>query len=235
MTTAEWVKLLVEVVTGLAWPTIALVGILFFRLEIKGGIARLISWEGPLGKVNLRAQEVQEAELEPAAVAPPLLSANTTVAPPTSLGSPTRGALGATGAQGPASAFLPSLAAGPSGPQLSYGSFSNDDPWRWCGTIYWLGNNMMFVALALAIGNLDAARVELDNAIHHATQLPLDPELVEELGNLVKQNFQDPSARKFTIERLIWIGSRFGIYIANQDPGFRETRDVPRSRKEAPR
>jgi hypothetical protein len=80
----------------------------------------------------------------------------------------------------------------------------------------------VFAGLAILAGDLDSARKELNNAIHHAKQLPIDPGFVESLRELEGQNFTDPSARKFVVERLVLIGSRIGRFIAHQQPDFPE-------------
>lgn len=104
------------------------------------------------------------------------------------------------------------------------------DPWRRCGTVYWLGNNIIYTALAIATGNLDAARRELDNAIHHATKLPLHPEVEEKLRNLRAYNWSDPDALRSIVNQLNQLGYRVGVEVVAHQPDFNEL-DAPRAKR----
>lgn len=236
-----WVALLVELLTK-GWPVTAVVLTILLRKPIEDLFGRIIKAEVAGLKVDLQAAQKAADEKPLPSKAPPfelppgpahrLGEADFGYEPPLEPGRLEKRAPPVPGARGPsaASAAAPALsggASGVSGPPLPAGEQPpvSSDPWRRCGNIYWLGNNITFAGLAILNGDLDAGRKELNNAIHHAKQLPIDVAFVEALRELEGQNLSDPSAQKFVIERLVLIGSRIGRFIAHQQRDFPE-RDI---------
>jgi hypothetical protein len=200
----NWYDLILQILKS--WPLAAVVLGLVFRGELRGLLLRLRELQlGEKFKMKLEAGAVpQPAALPTQPAAPAMTEAPATPSLPAAKSEDARPT-----EERPAAPPAEEKKATP-------------DLWRRCGNVYWLGNNIMTVAVALLSGQMVAARRELENAKLHARALPLPSFVVERLQDIDTLDLDDPGERGLAANKLFALGVQVGRFVQAQQPDFAE-------------
>jgi hypothetical protein len=99
-----------------------------------------------------------------------------------------------------------------------------------CGNVYWMANNLVYAALALIQGNLAGALLEWNHGIHHAGQLPIPADLVNQLRELQRTDLSDVGQRAAAAAELRRIWTEIGRFVEKHQPDFAK-RDAQQDRR----
>jgi len=104
---------------------------------------------------------------------------------------------------------------------------SAKSPTARCGNVYWLGNNIVYTALALTRGADSDAFREWNHAIHHAIHANVPDALVQRLRSLQDRKLDTSDDRRRVIDELQALWNEIGRDVQAHQPDFAE-RDVQR-------
>jgi hypothetical protein len=91
---------------------------------------------------------------------------------------------------------------------------------RKCGSLFWLANNLVYTAYALAERRLPDALREWNHAIHHAQQLRVPPEHIAKLLSLQGRDLTDAHVRNEVVGELHRVWYEIGLFVAAHQADF---------------
>jgi hypothetical protein len=212
---------IVEVLTK-GWALAAVLIAFFLRGHLRGLLERLKSFEFGKGGAKAAFNRVAERGLEAGRSA----KASELPAPTPTPQLPPKSPEGA--AQLTTSELQPPQADAQKSEkregERSESGKTTDDPWRRCGNIYWLGNDLAFGMASVLAGNDGMVLRALKNAAHHSTQLDIPAEYKRRLADLYFESsgLSNQESRASLINKIGTLGVEIGRYIGHQQPDFPE-------------